>query len=178
MAQPELPDRLDVGCGPMKAPGAWGVDGHGYPGVDQVLDLDSTPWDLPDDHFQQVIANHVIEHVADIPAFLREIHRVAKAGAEVRIATPHFTGISSWSDPTHRWHLACGWHRSFTDAQRYLGDQLPRFAHASTTVAFPGGLRGRLGRLLVRVKGADRWETRYGWLVPASEFTTVLTVVK
>lgn len=175
---PPLPTTLDVGCGFRKAAGAWGIDGHAYPGVDQVLDLDRAPWGLPDAHFTQVIVQHVIEHVENIPNFLREIHRVSREGCEIRISTPHFTGVNSWADPTHRWHLACAWHLPFTDASLYLQDQMPAFEHLSTTVKFPGGPRGVLGRLSCRMRGPLHWEERWGWMLPAKEFTTVLRVRK
>jgi SAM-dependent methyltransferase len=174
----QIPLLLDVGCGFRKAEGAWGIDGHPYPGVDQVLDLDRLPWALPESHFTRVVSHHVIEHVGSIPEFLREIHRVSKDGCEITISTPHFTGINSWADPTHRWHLACAWHLPFTDASRYLQDQLPAFEHVSTSVKFPGGPLGQLGRLICRWRGPLRWEERFAWQFPASEFTTVLRVRK
>jgi predicted SAM-dependent methyltransferase len=80
---------LDIGCGPSKVENSWGVDIFQYPEVDQLLDLNSVPWDLPVDHFETIFANHVIEHVESIPEFMNEVYRIAKNGATIHVATQH-----------------------------------------------------------------------------------------
>ncbi len=47
----------------------------------------------------------MIEHVGDVMKTMEEFHRLARAGGEVLIVTPHYTDFSSFCDPTHRWHL-------------------------------------------------------------------------
>ena len=106
---------LDIGCGPSKVENSWGIDIFQYPEVDQILDLNNVPWDLPADHFEIIYAQHVIEHVASIPEFMNEVHRIAKDGATVHAVTPHFSSIDSYSDPTHRWHLSSEWYTTMTD---------------------------------------------------------------
>lgn len=93
---------LDLGCGFRTAPSAIGVDID--PRVEPHLlhDLDSYPYPLPSDHFTEVLCMDIIEHVADVGRFLREIHRVSRRGAIVRIRTPHFSSYYAYSDPTHR----------------------------------------------------------------------------
>ncbi|MBN1379507.1 MAG: methyltransferase domain-containing protein [Gammaproteobacteria bacterium] len=86
---------LDIGCGPNKVAGCYGVDIHPYEGVDQVFNFDQTPWPLKSSSYTRLYARHIIEHVADIPKFMNEIHRVGKAGAIVEIITPHFSSIDS-----------------------------------------------------------------------------------
>ncbi|MEZ6003159.1 MAG: methyltransferase domain-containing protein [Planctomycetota bacterium] len=175
---PQVPGPvLDLGCGPNKTAGAWGVDHHPYPGVDQVLDLDSVDWPLPAGHFSEIHASHVIEHVASIPAFMREIRRIAAPGALVRITTPHYTSIDSWTDPTHRWHLACGWHETFTQGDSYLGAQLTGFEHVSTELTFRRGLRNAIPKLMIRVKGMLWYEKNNAFRYPARNIHTVLKVV-
>ena len=53
--------------------------------------------------------NHVIEHVASIQEFIDQVDRISKKGATVHAATPHFSSIDSYSDPTHRLHLSSEW---------------------------------------------------------------------
>ncbi len=169
---------LDVGCGPCKTPGAWGIDHHPYPGVDQVVDLDACPWPLPDGHFRRIIAHQVIEHIASIPRFLSEIHRIAVPEAEVLITTPHCSSPTSWRDPTHRWHLSASWHSLFTSGDSYLMAQLPPFRLVESRVEFTRHLFGRLGRLVVWAKGVDWWEDHGAWVLPAQTVWTTLRVVK
>ena len=169
---------LDLGCGPNKVAGAWGVDHHAYEGVDQVLNLDATPWDLPEGAFQEVHCHHVIEHVESIPELMRQIHRVGAAGAQVHITTPHFTAIDSWTDPTHRWHLACNWHETFTSGQSYLEEQLPRFEHVETELSFGRSLLNGIPKLMIRLKGLPWYEKKCAFRYPARNITTTLRVIK
>ena len=93
---------LDLGCGARKTPGAVGADRIATSGVDVVCDLDAG---LPfsDNSVEEVILNHVVEHLDDLCAAMQEIWRVCRPGGTVRIWTPHFSsGLTSWSDPTHR----------------------------------------------------------------------------
>jgi len=93
---------LDFGCGLNKVPGAIGVDVVALPGVDLVHDLGSVPYPLPDDSADEIRLIHVLEHFADPLPILQEVWRIARAGAIVTIRTPHYSGIYSWKDPTHR----------------------------------------------------------------------------
>ena len=109
-------ETIELGCGARKIPGALGVDIAPGSGVDLVQDLNATPWPLADASFGAVSLNHVIEHLDDIPRTIEECARILGRGGLLWIATPHFSDVSSWSDPTHRYHLGL---RSFE--QFYLG---------------------------------------------------------
>ncbi len=168
----------DLGCGPKKRPGCLGIDHHPYPGVDVVCDLDETPWPVADDSFDRVFASHVIEHLASIPSFMSEVHRVSRPGCTVELVTPHFSSLDSWKDPTHRWHLACDWHETFCRADVYLARQVPRFEPLSTEVTFTSSLRNIPARALVRLLGRRVWEKHYAFRYPARNIRTVLRVEK
>ena len=174
--QPPL-NTVDLGCGPNKTPDAVGVDHFPYPGVDVVCNLDEAPWPLDDNSFDRIIASHVIEHVKSIPDFMREIHRIARPGAEVWIRTPHFSSHNSWQDPTHRWHLGTRWHETFCE-ENYLAAQLPSFEFVSVKVKFARSPRTLLTRIEAHYFGPGRWEGRRAFRVPAQEFTTCLRVAK
>jgi SAM-dependent methyltransferase len=93
---------IDLGCGPSKAPGAFGVDVVGLAGVDLVHDLTRTPSPLPDSCADLVLLTHVLEHFDDPLAILAEAWRIAKPNGRVAIRTPHYSGVYAWRDPTHR----------------------------------------------------------------------------
>ncbi len=168
---------LDLGCGPNKVPGAWGVDHHPYEGVDQVLDLDGASWDLPARHFEEVHCHHVIEHVESIPDLMRKIHGIARPGALVRLTTPHFSSIDSWTDPTHRWHLGCHWHETFTAGNSYLEAQLPEFEHVQTELKFGRNMFNFIPKAFIRWKGLLWYERRLAFRYPARNITTTLRVL-
>ncbi len=96
---------LDIGCGRNKWPGSIGLDIAPLEGVDVVHDLNQYPYPFPSEWFDRIRVIHVIEHIQSVLRAMEEIHRIAKAGAEVEIVTPHHTDSSSWQDPSHLWHL-------------------------------------------------------------------------
>lgn len=95
--------RLNLGCGEDYREGWTNVDKHAAVDPDVEHDLDDRPWPFPDDEFQHVLFHHVIEHVDDPVATLRETVRVAAPGALVVTVTP--LGADAVADPdhTHQW---------------------------------------------------------------------------
>lgn len=90
---------LDVGCGAgfvadhLRRLG-WSVvaldivDNRAKSGVDFVLGrAESLPF--PSETFSVVVSNHVIEHVVDVGAHLREVRRVLVPGGFAYVATPN-----------------------------------------------------------------------------------------
>jgi SAM-dependent methyltransferase len=136
---------LDLGCGPRKYPGAIGADRNPHTAADVLCDFDRGFLPFADDSFDQVRAVHLVEHVAEIVRLIEEMHRVARPGGLLLIVTPHYTDASSFTDPTHRWHL-----NSF-----------------SFRVFYPGGIHGedhwysrvrlRERRVRIRLLALWRW---------------------
>ena len=96
---------LDIGCGRNKFPGAIGLDNNPHTAADVLCDLDRPPYPFRDGLFDEIRATHVIEHVRDVMATMKELHRLARPGGRIVVVTPHYTDFSSFCDPTHRWHL-------------------------------------------------------------------------
>lgn len=90
---------LDVGCGPAKDAGAFGIDQFGLPGVDLVCDLNG-PWPLEAGRFDHVIFRHSIVHLASLEHALREARRVVRMNGTIEIISPHFSSDNSFTDPT------------------------------------------------------------------------------
>lgn len=169
-------DSIDLGCGSKKMTDTWGVDHFAFPGVDQIVDLDSPPWPLPVDHFKKVFAFHIIEHVISIPEFMREIHRISCNGAMVVLVTPHFSSVNSYKDPTHRWHLASDWHSVFTES--YLRSQIPLFQHVKTEISFGGNVFNTVPKAIIKLGGIKSWEKKLSFILNARNISTTLRVVK
>src|SRR4051812_18521041 len=92
---------LHLGCGRKPIAGALNVDGADV-GADLRHDLDVRPWPLPDNHFREVYAYDVVEHLRDVVATLEEIHRVCRPGARIKLTVPHYSSRNAFTDPTHR----------------------------------------------------------------------------
>jgi SAM-dependent methyltransferase len=64
----------------------------------QQIDLQQIPY--PDQKFDLVICNHMLEHVADAELALREIHRVLKPGGRAICQTPYSPRLTkTFEDP-------------------------------------------------------------------------------
>jgi SAM-dependent methyltransferase len=111
---------LDVGCGAAKTAGAVGLDISADTAADVVHDLDTFPYPLDDDSFDQILLQDVIEHVELPIRVFEELHRIARPSARIQLRTPHFSSVLAYGDPTHRHYFS-------TLAIRSLAD--PRFEH-------------------------------------------------
>ena len=96
---------LDVGCGTNKLEGAVGLDNNPKTAADVIHDLGQLPYPFPDNEFDMVVSNHVIEHVPDVMGFVTELHRITKPGGRIRLLTPHYTNPDWSNDPTHKNHF-------------------------------------------------------------------------
>jgi hypothetical protein len=95
--------RLNLGCGMNHRQGYVNVDRFGEPDVRH--DLETFPWPWADDSVEEIVLSHVLEHLGQDPdVFLeifKEMYRVCRGGATVRIIVPHFRHDYFYSDPTH-----------------------------------------------------------------------------
>ena len=160
---------LDIGCGKRKIePDAYGIDISPESAADCVWNLDCFPWPLEDNRFERIHMSQVIEHLEDPVRAMAEVWRVARDGAEVLIATPHFSSHNSYTDPTHKRHLAAGSFEYFTgrDFPSFAGAPF-RFDILSVELTFGGNfLLDNLGRFLAR--RSLRWYERHAaWIFPA-----------
>jgi len=70
-----------------------------YPGTPEVERVDMLAIPYPDETFDLVIANHVLEHVTDDARALEEVRRVLKPGGYAILQTPFSPKLhSTWSD--------------------------------------------------------------------------------
>jgi predicted SAM-dependent methyltransferase len=54
-----------------------------------------------DNTFDVVYAQHILEHVHNLPYVLSEVHRVCRNGGRVKIEAPHWTNPAFYDDPSH-----------------------------------------------------------------------------
>jgi SAM-dependent methyltransferase len=93
-------DKLNLGCGRFPKPGYVNVDWRDAPGVDVIHDLSKLPYPFRDESFEQIEADHVLEHLPEIFVVMREIHRILKPGGRLILRVPHFS--RGFSHPEHR----------------------------------------------------------------------------
>jgi predicted SAM-dependent methyltransferase len=98
---------LNLGCGPHIFPGWVNADDYAFkrglrePAFRPNWRLDITrPWRCPDNHWDGVFTEHVLEHVSYSQAIflLREIRRTLKPGAWLRISVPDLRAYVDFYD--------------------------------------------------------------------------------
>jgi SAM-dependent methyltransferase len=102
----ELPAKtkvLELGCGPQKLwANSVAIDINPRSKADVIHDLNKFPYPFPDNEFDMVIGEHVLEHLDDVIKTMEEIHRVTRPGGMVFIEVPHYTSSDFFTDPTHK----------------------------------------------------------------------------
>lgn len=94
-------DILVIGHAGKPAPEALTVDIDPELHPDVIHDLNIVPWPFGDGSFREIVAHHVLEHLNDFVATMREFHRVCKADGQVYIEVPHHTAWFA-KDPAHK----------------------------------------------------------------------------
>ncbi len=173
-------DVLDIGCGKRKVePDAFGIDISPDSAADAVWNLDRYPWPLEDNRFVRIHMSHVIEHLDDPMRAMAEVWRVARDGADVFIATPHFSSHNSYTDPTHKRHLGARSFEYFTgrDFPSFTGSPF-RFEVIKVELTFGGNfVLDGLGRFLAG-RSLKWYERHAAWVFPALDIKARLRARK
>ncbi len=97
--------RLNLGCGYNKLQGWTNVDRSTACNPDQLVDLESFPWPWMDNTIDEIMLNHVLEHLGAASetyiGIIKEIWRVCRSAARVTIVVPHPRHDDFLGDPTH-----------------------------------------------------------------------------
>lgn len=157
---------LDVGCGAgvalkrMQDMG-WEVRGQeidpkaARSAQDRGVSVDIgtlTEQNYPGEHFDAVHVSHVIEHVHDPLALLRECYRVLKTGAKLVVTTPNIEGYghrrfgAAWSylDPPR--HLVLFSEKTLGAAAKREGFRTERLSTTPRTAWVAGATSGQIER--------------------------------
>lgn len=97
--------KLNMGCGHNKLPGYTNVDAAPECAPDIVCDLEVFPWPWPDSSVDEIVFNHSLEHLGETSrtflGMIKELYRICKPGAQIKIVVPHPRHEHFLNDPTH-----------------------------------------------------------------------------
>jgi predicted SAM-dependent methyltransferase len=99
--------KLNIGCGDDILEGYINIDSHtDHEGVVRI-DFVSYAKDIPDNHFDRIRCEAVLEHIPhqNAPYFLSEIFRILKRGCRARIVVPDMDflcNLWTYSTPYYR----------------------------------------------------------------------------
>ena len=92
--------KLHLGCGRNYKKGWINCDVSPEVNPDKIVDLEKKlPW--KNDSIEQVLAEHVFEHIKNFIELMHEIHRICKKGSAIKIKTPFYSSWGHFNDPTH-----------------------------------------------------------------------------
>lgn len=93
--------RVNLGCGNDLRDGYINVDASAAVNPDKVWNLEETPLPFDDNSVDEILANHVMEHIHNFIPLMHDIHRICKPGARIHIKTPFYASWGQFNDPTH-----------------------------------------------------------------------------
>lgn len=102
--------KLNLGCGKDVREGYINADIVSFQGVDKTFDFNIFPYPFSDNEFDEIYADNVLEHLNDIPAVMKELHRIATPNGIVRIIVPYYNCFGAYNDVTHKHYFS---HLSF-----------------------------------------------------------------
>jgi len=166
--------KLNLGCGNKVKPDYLGGDSFSCEAVDIIADL-TKKLPFKDASVEAIWMDNVIEHIPDITALMKEIHRVCQNGALITVFTPHFASQASWRDPTHIHHLSYFSMDHFEkySVAHYTGGG---FKVLERKLSF-GGILGNIGRLIY-ILSPKTYEKNWCFIFRPSTLKFVLYVVK
>ena len=92
--------KVQLGCGNCYIKGWLNTDKSPLVKRDMFVDLEK-PLPFKDNSVDEIIANHVLEHINNFIPLVKEMHRICKRGAKIYIRVPFYAGWGQWNDPTH-----------------------------------------------------------------------------
>ena len=92
---------LDMGCNDHKHPDSIGIDINPKSQADVIHDLNEIPYPFERGYFDLIICSHILEHLDDSVAVLKELWRITKHCGVIEIRVPHYSGSGAWGNLEH-----------------------------------------------------------------------------
>ncbi|KAB2926021.1 MAG: class I SAM-dependent methyltransferase [Bacteroidetes bacterium] len=173
---------LDLGCGRRKRPGAVGVDVNPRSEADVLHDLNHYPYPFAEDHFSEVYADNVLEHLDDVLKVMIELHRITRSDGVVEITVPFYAHRNANTDPTHRHWFGVHSFDYFVEGTDHGNFRYSPIRFTLLSVEFNKGLTLRhwFDRAVTRFanRHMDLYENRLATIVPLAQLTFRLRPVK
>ena len=119
-----IPRKLNLGCGKFKLTGYHNVDAWPEAHPDQLVNLEELPLPFGDGTFDEVRADHLLEHLHDPFAMMREMHRICAPGALIRIKVPHFSRGMTHADHKRSFDVAFPYYFNPKFGPGYIGCEM------------------------------------------------------
>ncbi|MFZ4622045.1 MAG: methyltransferase domain-containing protein [Bacteroidota bacterium] len=173
---------LDVGCGKRKRPGAVGIDVNPRSDADVLHNLNHFPYPFSDDHFDEIGADNILEHLDDVMKVMIEFNRIIKPDGIIEITVPFYPHRNANTDPTHKHFFGVHSFDYFISGTSHGNFQYSSIQFTLESVEFDKGLEKRhfFDQWLVRFanRNKDLYENRFANIFPLAQLTFRLRPVK
>jgi len=93
--------KLNIGAGKEKKEGYITLDGSSQVNPDVLANLEEK-LPLKDNSFDEIIGNHILEHINNLNGLMKELNRISKKGGLIKIKVPFYLSVGAFMDPTHK----------------------------------------------------------------------------
>lgn len=93
--------KVNLGSGSKLLDGFVNVDYYN-PDADVKHNLDVMPYPFGSETVSEVIMDNSLEHLTDVIAVMKELHRITEPGGQITIIVPYFRSVWAHVDPTHK----------------------------------------------------------------------------
>jgi len=169
--------KLNLGCGKNILPGWVNMDWHPRLKPDVVHDLNQFPYPFPDQAFEEILCQEVLEHLDDVVRVMEELHRLLKPGGKLKIIVPHYSCSNAYTDPTHKHFFGMRSMDYFTGQGPWDFYTGCRFRAARTHLKFLGRYKNWFWEKLAN-RFPSFYEEHLAWIAPAWFITFELEAVK
>ncbi len=173
---------LDVGCGLRKRAETVGIDINPRSNADVIHDLNIMPYPFPENHFDEIVCDNVLEHLDDVVKVMEELHRIAKPQARMTIIVPFYSHRNANTDPTHKHFFGVHSFDYFIEGTANSGFRYSVSRYELLSVEFEHGLpAGHWFDKVLRSfanRKKDFYENRLANIFPLRNLTFELKVVK
>ncbi len=134
--------KLNLGCGKKILPGYINVDNNPVLGDKRIVthDLNRMPYPFKDNQFEEILMDHVLEHLENPLEVLQEVYRIGKDGCRVSIKCPHFS--YNWVHPLHKSPIST-WLFSYLDTRNFEHYGNTHFVVKSIRLCWLKEIKGR-----------------------------------
>ena len=123
---------LDVGCGLRKISGAVGID---IKDADIIHDLDTFPYPIKSDSFENIYSRHCLEHLENFEGVMTEFHRITKKNGLIEIIVPFYSAPGAYY-PCHKKFFNYNSFNIFTKDSRTLGWEYSNVKFMTESIRF------------------------------------------
>jgi len=173
--------KLHLGCGHDKRKGYINCDISKEVKPDRVVNLEQK---LPfkTNSVDEILANHVFEHVNNFIPLMHELYRICKPGAKIYIKTPFYSAWGQFNDPTHV-RFFTPWTFNYFQKNKYsheVNAKKDLFVVSKVKINFGIGKSSKLNWLFNPIINLNHriYCRFFSWIFPAAEIYYELIVKK